>query len=104
MFIVLNFKSKCGNETIKSKNSELFNTSIYKLMSEIDDDKFTIRCYLPNIKGKHLIKCYIDNKEETFKLPRVNTVIDNCIIEIRNIWNINNKSGFNIELKSTSYF
>jgi len=89
---------------VKSKNSELFNTSIYKLMSEIDNDKFTIRCYLPNFKGKHLIKCYVDNNEEIFKLPRVNTIIDNCVIEIRNIWKTNDKSGFNIELKSTSYF
>ena len=87
---------------VKKQNSELFNTDIYNIMSEIDDDKFTIRCYLPNVRGKHLIKCYIDNKEETFKLPRLNTIIDNCIIEIRNIWCINNKSGFNIELKSTS--
>lgn len=89
---------------VKSKNSELFNASIYKLMSEIDNDKFTIRCYLPNFKGKHLIKRYVDNNEEIFKLPRVNTTIDNCVIEIRNIWKTNDKSGFNIELKSTSYF
>jgi|UniRef100_A0A6C0ALS1 hypothetical protein len=104
LLILLRDINKKLQKLVKNKNSELFNTDIYNIMSEIDNDKFTIRCYLPNFKGKHLIKCYVDKNEEMFKLPRVNTVIDNCIIEIRNIWKTNDKSGFNIELKSTSYF
>lgn len=103
LLILLRDIDKKLQKLVKNKNSELFNTDIYNLMSEIENDKFTIRCYLPNFKGKHLIKCYINNNEEIFKLPRVNTIIDNCIIEIRNIWRTDNKSGFNIELKSISY-
>ena len=103
LLILLRDINKKLQKLVKNKNSELFNTDIYNIMSEIDNDKFTIRCYLPNFKGKHLIKYYVDKNEEMFKLPRVNTVIDNCIIEIRNIWKTNDKSGFNIELKSISH-
>lgn len=88
---------------VRTKNSELFNINIYNIMSEIEDDKFTIRCHLPNFKGKYLIKSYINTNDETFKLPSINTIVDNCVIEIRNIWKIGEKVGFNIELKSVKY-
>ena len=103
LLILLRDINKKLQKLVKNKNSELFNTDIYNIMSEIDNDKFTIRCYLPNFKGKHLIKYYVNKNEEMFKLPRANTIIDNCVIEIRNIWKTNDKSGFNIELKSISY-
>lgn len=87
---------------LKKQNSELYNKNIYNIMSETDD-KFTIRCYLPNYKGKYLVKYFINNTEEVFRLPNINTVIDNCLIEIRNVWKTGDKCGFNIELKSIKY-
>lgn len=87
---------------LKQKDSELYNKNIYNIMSEIDD-KFTIRCYLPNYKGKYLIKYFINKEENVFRLPLVGAIIDNCTIEIRNLWKIKDKCGFNIELKSVNF-
>lgn len=87
---------------LKSKYSELFNVDIYSIMSE-RDDIFTIRCHLPNYKGKYFIKNETDNGDSVFKLPLLNATIDHCMIEIRNVWQTDKKYGFNVELKSVKY-
>lgn len=81
------------NET-KNKFSELFDKSIYDLFNE-DDEKFMIRCYLPNYNGKYAI----ETDYGKFNLPRIGCCYDMATIEFRNIWKNNDKYGFNIELK-----
>lgn len=102
LLTLLRYVDSSLQKLLKSKNSELFNVDIYSIMSETED-KFTIRCYLPNYRGKYLIKYYVNDSDELFKLPKLNSIIDNCVIEIRNVWGKNNKYGFNIELKSIKY-
>jgi len=80
----------------KNKFSELFDKEIYDLFNE-DDEKFLIRCYLPNYNGKYLINVENDRR---FYLPRIGCVYNNIKVEFRNVWKSNDKYGFNIELKS----
>lgn len=66
-------------------------------------DLFYIRCYLPNTgKGKYHIESYFNNIKEDFTIPRLSSTYSTIIIDIRNIWEDDNKSGFNLELKETS--
>lgn len=85
---------------LKHDYSELFDKEIYNIMSE-RDDKFTIRCYLPHKNGKYFIKS--NESSFGFKLPKSNCVLDEALIEIRNVWCNDGKYGFNLELKSVSY-
>jgi len=87
---------------VKSKDCDLFDKSIYSLMSELENT-FTIRCHLPNYKGKYFIESSMSGQKQIFKLPRLNCKIDIATIEIRNIWGQDNKYGFNIELKGVTY-
>lgn len=85
---------------LRTKFSETFNESIHNLFSE-DDLVFTLRCYLPNNKGKYFIK--VEDAETgaalPFILPNTNRYYDNCIVEIRNIWKRKETYAFNLELK-----
>jgi hypothetical protein len=85
---------------LKADYSELFDKDIYNIISE-RDDKFTLRCYLPNKNGKYFIKCNESNY--VFKLPKINCYLDEALIEIRNVWCNDSKYGFNLELKSIKY-
>lgn len=78
----------------KNKFSELFDKDFYNLFNE-DDEKFTIRCYLPNYNGKYAIQTDYGK----FNLPRIGYCYDMTVIEFRNIWKNGEKYGFNIELK-----
>jgi hypothetical protein len=78
----------------KNKFSELFDKEIYDLFNE-DDEKFLIRCYLPNYNGKYSI----ETDYGRFNLPRVGCCYDMITVEFRNIWKNGEKYGFNIELK-----
>jgi hypothetical protein len=78
----------------KNKFSELFDKNIYDLFNE-DDEKFMIRCYLPNYNGKYSI----ETDYGKFNLPRIGCCYDMATIEFRNIWKNGEKYGFNIELK-----
>jgi len=66
------------------------------------DDSFYIRCYLPNTRGKYHIESYFNNDTEGFSIPKMSCVYNIIVIDIRNIWEDDNKSGFNLELKETS--
>jgi hypothetical protein len=67
------------------------------------DDLFYIRCYLPNTgKGKYHIQSYFNNELEIFNIPKLSSSYNTIIIDIRNIWEDDNKAGFNLELKETS--
>lgn len=65
------------------------------------DDNFYIRCYLPNVKGKYYITSSFNNNEESFNIPRIGATYTHVVIDIRNIWENHNRSGFNLELKET---
>jgi hypothetical protein len=72
--------------------------TLYDLFSE-QDNTFTLRCYLPNFKGKYFIDYYEDDAEVRFKVPHSNIVLDEVTIYIRNIWENLDKLGFNLEVK-----
>lgn len=61
-----------------------------------------LRCYLPSFnnsyKTKYFIKYMEEGNETYFKLPRINMILDEAVLDIRNIW-CNNKLGYNLELK-----
>lgn len=64
-----------------------------------NNNTICLRCYLPCYKSKYSIKYYEENVEKIFRLPRSNTILDEVVIDIRNIWCNNNKLGYNLELK-----
>lgn len=73
----------------------------YKIFSDIEGDKFTIRCHLPKVGRKYLITSKFSNNDVPFILPKVNCIFDSITIDIKNIWEQNNRVGFNLELKGT---
>jgi hypothetical protein len=85
--------------TVKNKFSELFDKTIYSLFSE-DETSFSIRCFLPNNNTRYFVHIE-DNRGNVskFNLPRVGSVYDMCMVEIRNIWKNYDKYGFHLELK-----
>jgi hypothetical protein len=58
-------------------------------------ETFTLRCYLPQVKGKYCI----DVDDGSFRAPRIRAVFDSVTIEVRNVWQLKQKLGFNMELK-----
>jgi len=93
---------------INQKLTELYNNKVYNPVSNISaffyekDDVFYIKCYLPNVKSKYLIKSIFNSSEEQFIIPKVGLVYSSIILDIRNIWEKDNKAGFNLELKETT--
>ena len=66
------------------------------------DDRFYIRTYLPSVKGHFGIKSIFNDIQEPFNIPRKDCVYNSIIIEFRNIWESDNRAGYNIELKETN--
>lgn len=69
------------------------------------DEFFYVRVYLPNTNGKyHIESIFIDgseNQEKTqFNIPRLNCIYSSIIVDIKNIWENQTRSGFNLELKT----
>jgi hypothetical protein len=95
---------------INQKLIDLYNNKIYNPVSNIStffyekDDCFYIKCYLPNVKNKsnvYLIKDIFNSREEPFRIPKIGLTYSSIILDIRNIWEKDNKAGFNLELKET---
>lgn len=59
------------------------------------DRYFYIKCNLPNKNGKFFIK----TQDSNFIKPRIGTEYTSVILDIRNIWELNDKVGFRLELK-----
>lgn len=66
------------------------------------DDKFYIRTYLPKVKGHFGIKSLFNGDNDKFNIPRKDCIYNYIIIDFRNIWESNNRAGYNIELKETN--
>ena len=93
------------NKQILDLFNDIFKEDIhtYPLFME-RDTTFTIQCFLPKIKNKINVKYTNEGIESHFKYPNRNCIIDQCEIEIKNIWHLNGKSGFNIELKGMTFY
>lgn len=77
--------------------------SCHDFFSE-QDETFTIRLSLPKTKYKYTISCENNYDQQVqFQLPVVNSVPSLIKILFKNIWQINNKGGFNIELNHIKY-
>ena len=87
---------------LKKNFSELFDKEIHNIVSETDTH-FTLRCFLPTVRNKYNIICKGDVDNMIFKLPRLDCVFKDIMIEIKNIWKTGDKIGYNIELKSVNY-
>jgi hypothetical protein len=72
--------------------------NIYSLYSE-QENTFTLRCYLPQVRSKYLISYEVDGEDCKYVTPRQSSIIDCVGIEIRNIWESGGKMGFNLEVK-----
>jgi len=64
---------------------------------------FTIRCSLPSFRGKYHIQQFEDGTLQQFRLPRTKATIESVQLEIRNLWVLDNRLGFNLELKIVEY-
>ena len=64
------------------------------------DAHFYIKCNLPNKNGKYFIKTL--DPDQYFIKPRIGTEYTSVILDIRNIWEMNDKVGFRLELKEIS--
>lgn len=69
-----------------------------------NNNNIYLRVYLPSYKNKYLIKYIEENKETFFKLPKLNSTIDEVIIDIKNVWYNNKKMGYNLELKCINIY
>lgn len=81
---------------LKNNYNELYHLNdneFHNLFSDLVNT-FTIRCHLQNKNGIYYIK-----SKSSFKLPNINHIYDNILLEIKNVWSHNSKYGFNIELK-----
>lgn len=75
----------------------------YNFFSE-QDDSFTVRLSLPKTKYKYMISCEDDTgKQIPFQLPNIKSEPFLITIVFKNIWQINNKGGFNIEIHHIKY-
>lgn len=100
---LINLLRRCDEMVIDKLNSNMLDTkekTKYNIFYENDkNDTICIRCYLPCYRSKYLIKYVEENNETTFKLPKLNCILDEVILDIRNIWYNNDKIGYNLELK-----
>jgi predicted Rdx family selenoprotein len=53
------------------------------------------------MNNKFLITSFFNDVEEDFRPPNVGITYNTVILDIRNIWEKDNHSGFNLELKET---
>lgn len=87
--------------TLKDKTSMAKNVAPFYF---VKGDYFYIRCYMPNTQrtGTYNITSYFNNNLEPFDVPRILSVYSAVIIDIRNIWEDNDRAGYNLELKEVS--
>ena len=59
----------------------------YNIVNDNDNQEFWIRCYLPQVRGKPAIS--LQKSEQ----------IESVTLEIKNVWHLPDKLGFNVELR-----
>lgn len=92
---ILNYLKECFS--ISDKNT------IYSLYSETDL-LFTLRISLPHYKYKYSIKCFDHSDNQIpFRLPNTGAILTECVLDIRNLWNSNNRIGYNLQLKKMKF-
>jgi len=64
-----------------------------------DPTHFTIRCHLPQYKGKYLIQEEWEGEAVRFIMPNVGKVYKSVYLEFKNIWENAGRLGYNFELK-----
>lgn len=64
-------------------------------------DYFYIKCYLPQTNKKYHITSFFNDTEEAFIIPKIGCTYSSIVVDIKNIWEKDNQSGFNLELKET---
>lgn len=78
----------------------------YNILYETDTG-FSLKLYLPKNNNTYCVKMFEKEDNETkeikFRFPRLNSILDSCDVEIKNIWLKNNILGFNLELKSITH-
>jgi hypothetical protein len=73
--------------------------NFYPLHTE-REHTFQLRCSLPHVRNKYFITCDFNGVSYPFQLPRQNATYDCLMVEIRNIWELEDlKKGYNLELK-----
>lgn len=79
---------------------------VYNIVYETETG-FSLKLYLPKNNNTYCVKMFEKENNQTneikFRFPRLNSIIDNCDIEIKNIWLKNYTFGFNLELKSVTH-
>lgn len=88
------------------KHNGLQNDSILSPLYYEKGDFFYVKCHLPNVRGKYFITYNSETeKEAPFTKPRLGCVYSSVIIDIRNIWETDNKkAGIHLELKEVNNF
>lgn len=88
------------------KNNGLPNDTTLSPLYYEKDDSFYIKCHLPNVKGKYFITYNSETeKDAKFSKPRIGCVYSSVVIDIRNIWETDNKkAGVHLELKEVYNF
>jgi len=93
---------KSINEQLKDylSRSYIIDTehTFYDISSE-QPETFTLRCSLPQTRGRYGINCLFENQNVRFNLPRNGAMYSKVTLEIRNVWETNKKLGYNLELK-----
>ena len=85
-----------------SSNSEI---NWYPMHSE-QEETFSIRLHLPQIRNSYKIDYYItepstnETVKYAFTLPRVSAKYNKAVVNVKNVWETSGKFGYNIELKS----
>lgn len=93
-------------KNIHSKFNLPTNCKTYNILYETET-AFSLKLYLPKNNNTYCVKMYEKENNETkeirFRSPKLNSKLDSCDIEIKNIWLKNNTFGFNLELKSITH-
>ena len=114
-FIVLQFEKKTSLtllmllKNIHSQLIQYIETSYmlgastkYEIFQE-QQDTFSIRCYLPHFKTKYHIETYLNEEKIQFNIPKKNVILESVYVDLRNVWEKNDKLGYNLEVKIVKY-
>jgi hypothetical protein len=97
---LLRTTTSCITDYLK-RCADISTQMMYSLCSE-QENTFTVRVYLPNVRqSRYFIETKIVDQDESipFRRPNVGVVLRETRVEIRNVWEKDGRTGFNLELK-----